>query len=332
VIAFVLGVWPLLYFTISTGAPLQALKRAFTGNTVLGESNLDIGRNFLIRLSQLREYLLTGGAPADMILLGLPVKHNNLMPYVFWLSFLFLVILILWPGQRYFSKERLAFIVLVICVYQVLIIFTPSNLNYGVFTFIPPYIAMTLALAFYLFFQILNSGRFHQWRWIAILGMILLGYSEINTLSSQYNEVSATGGRSAWSSTVFQLKDYLLEHPEMKPIGLDWGLGWPVYALSNLQVNPWSAYWSYTVEEDGTPILWAMAPPPEFSDLASKLIYQPENIYLAREEPFASFKGRVAALQAVAKANGAELVKIHSIPEADGQEFISIYKVTWPGK
>lgn len=328
--AFLFGLWPLLYFTISTGAPLQALKRAFTGNTVLGESNLDIGQNFLIRLNQLREYLLVGGAPADMILTGLPVRHNNLMPYVFCLSLLFLVALILWPGQRSFSKERLAFIVLVICVYQVLIIFTPSTLNYGVFTFIPPYIAITLALALYLFYQTLNSGRFRDLRWIAILGIILLGYSEINTLSSQYNEVAATGGRGAWSSTIFELKDYLLEHPEAKPIGLDWGLGWPVYALSDLQVNPWSAYWSYTVEEDGTPILWAMTPPPEFSGLMSKLILQPENIYLARDEQFASFKGRLAALETVAKENGAELVKIHSIFEADGHEFISVYKITWP--
>jgi hypothetical protein len=329
--AFLLGVWPLLHFTISTGAPLQALKRAFTGSSVLGESNLELGHNFITRLQQLREYLLAGGAPVDMMLAGLPAKHNLLMPYVFWLSFLFLVALIVWPGQRLFSKEKIAFIVLVICVYQALIIFTPSTLNYAVFAFIPPYIAMTVALALYLFYQLLNSGRFSSLRWIAVVGMILLGYSEISTLSSQYNQVSATSGRGAWSSTIFQLKDYLLKHPKMKPIGLDWGLGWPVYVLSDLQVNPWSVYWSYT-EEGGTPILWPMSPPPEFSDLMSKLIHQSENVYLVKEEGFASFKGRLAALESVVIENGARLVKIHSFYENDGQEVISVYRVVWPNE
>jgi 4-amino-4-deoxy-L-arabinose transferase-like glycosyltransferase len=329
--AFLFGVWPLLYFTVTTGAPLQALKRAFTGKTVLGESNLAIGQNFLTRLQQLRDYLLAGGAPSDMILAGLPVKHNLLMPYVFWISFLFLVALIVWPGPRPFSKERLGFILLVICVYQALIIFTPSTLNYAVFAFIPPYIAMTVALAIYLLHKLLSSSRFPSLRWMPILGLVLLGYSEISTLSSQYKAVYATGGRAAWSSTIFQLTDYLQKHPKLRPIGLDWGLGWPVYVISDLQVNPWSVYWSYT-EEAGAPVLWPMTPPPEFSDLMSKLIHQPENVYLAKAEHLASFKGRLAALEKVAVENGAKLVKVQAFSEADGQEVILVYKVKWPNE
>ena len=329
--AFLLGVWPLLYFTVTTGAPLQALKRAFTGKTVLGESNLAIGQNFLTRLRQLQDYLLAGGAPSDMILAGLPVRHNLLMPYVFWFSFVCLVALILWPGRRPFSKERLGFILLVICVYQGLIIFTPSTLNYAVFAFIPPYIAMTLALVIYLLYKLLSSGRFRPLRWVPVLGLVLLGYSEISTLSSQYRAVSVTGGRAAWSSTIFQLTDYLQKHPKMRPIGLDWGLGWPVYVTSDLRVNPWSVYWSYT-EEDGTPVLWPMTPPPEFSDLMSKLIHQPENVYLAKAEHLASFKGRLAALEKVTVENGAKLVKVAAFSEADGQEVILVYRVKWPNE
>ena len=329
--AFLFGVWPLLYFTVSTGEPLQALKRAFTGNTVVGQSNLEIGQNFLLRLHQFREYLLAGGAPTDMILGWMPVKHNNIMPYAFWLCFFFLIALILLPGQRPFSKEKLGFIVLVICVYQFLIIFTPSTFNYAVFAFIPPYIALALAVALYLFYQALSSSQFYKLRWMAILGMVLLGYSEIATLSAQYKAVSTTGGRGAWSSTIFQLTDYLLEHPKVKPIGLDWGLGWPVYVLSDLRINPWSVYWSYTVE-DGAPVLWQTTPPPEFSDLMTKLIHQRENVYLVREEVFANLSSRLAALEKVALENGAKLVKIHSFFENDGQEVILVYKVAWPNE
>jgi hypothetical protein len=68
---------------------------------------------------------------------------------------------------------------------------------------IPPYIFLALALALCLFYEILSSSRFHRLRWMVILGMILLGYSEISTLSVQYKAVSTTSGRGAGSSTIF---------------------------------------------------------------------------------------------------------------------------------
>ena len=326
--AFLAGSWPLLYFMVLTGGPFTILKTALTGSSLTGQSNLDIWQNLILRLNQMWSYLLEGHAPGEMILPGISIKYDPVMPYIFWFSLLFLSVSILWPGQRFFDKKKIAFVVFVFCVFQLLIIFTPSTFNYAVFVFIIPFVSIILALAFISFYQTLLSSHIPRLSWLVIAGMVALVYFEMNALVSQYNQVRITGGRGVWSSAIFQLNGYLLEHPDRTPVALDWGLETPISLLSGLKINPSLSYFPFT-SENGNLVLWQITPPPSFNELMQKMIYQPQNIYLVRVEKYTAFHGRLAALNLVAEKNGAKLIKIHSVFESDSQEFIQVYEIQW---
>lgn len=329
IMAFLLGAWPLLYQLATNASTLNFLKTALLGTPVSGNSNLDVLENFMTRIDQTQHYLLEGHAPIDMLVAGTPVEYNLILPYIFVGSVIFLLAILFLPGQRVFAKGRIAFVLMVFFLFQVLTIFTPSTLNYGVYTFIPPFSAIILALSFYSLFQILYT-KWHTFaRAITVVGFAFLVYTESSTLLSQYVAVDKTGGRGVWSSAIFRLNDYLLQQHGQTPVALDWGLDSPVYVLSNLQIRPSSSYTPFTAE-NGSPRLWIDTPPVQFVEEMEALIYQPSNIYLVRNERYAAFKGRLDSLRETVVSNGGELVKIHSIFESDGTEFIQVYEVRWP--
>ena len=325
--AFILGAWPLLYTAATDRSTLAVLRTALMGTAVSGQSNLDVLTNFSIRLEQTRSYL-EGRFPIDQIVADIPVAYNRVMPYVFCGSLLFVLLVIFLRRQPVFGKEQITFPIVVVALFQCLTIFTPSTLNSGVFAFIPPFAAIILALAFYLLFDILNSRK-NYLGWIAVIGVLFLLYTESSALSYQYDAIRTTGGKGVWSSTTSQLTQYLLQNSDRNPVALDWGLDNPVYVLSNLQTKPSSSYFPFTTEK-GSLRLWQNTPPAQFGEQMETLIYQPQNIYLARNDSYAQFKGRLDVLREIVESNGGELVKIHSVFESDGTEFIKVYAVSLP--
>jgi hypothetical protein len=273
---------------------------------------------------------LEGRLPIESIVPGVTVAHNLVMPYVFVTALSFLILAVIWPGKRnVLDKEAIGFFIFILCLFQFLTIFTPSTLNQGVFVFIPPFIAIILALSFYLFIELTKQSGYRWRQWLAMGGIIFFVCTESTTLASQYDAIRQTGGRGFWSSTINELTEYLLQNSNLTPIALDWGLDQPVYVLSDSKIKPESLYMP-SIIESGVLKVTDKAPPSDFDKVVGSQIFQPQNIYLVRDEAFAAFKGRLAALERVVTANGGELVKLHSIYETSDQEFIKIYKVRWP--
>jgi hypothetical protein len=326
VAGLLLGGWPLVY-NLRPGT-LNALKRSLTGPQLRGEGNLDIGHNLVVRLNQTWSYLLEGRMPIDSIVAGVPVAHNVVMPYVFTGMLVFLGAAILWPRDRVFPKARIALVLLVFGLFQALSIFTPSSLNYGVYAFIPPFTALIVALGFCLMASLLSSLGPYRLGRVAVGGLALVALASTWTLADHWRVVSRTGGRGHWSSTVFQLSDFLMRHPERTPVALDWGLDQPVYVLSNLRVKPTTSYMPFT-RDHGVLRLWNTGPPPEFREAMESLVYRPRHLYLVRNERRAGFKGRLAVLNEVVSEGGGELVQTHSITEPDGEEVIRVFEVRW---
>jgi hypothetical protein len=108
-------------------------------------------------------------------------------------------------------------------------------------------------------------------------------------------------------------------------------LDYPIYALSDLRIRPTTAYEPFTrVAETGWVQLWDKTPPPDYADTVEGLIQNPKHIYLARPEGWAQFKGRLKVLQQVARESGAELHKIFTILDSNGEVWIDIYEVRKP--
>jgi len=328
--AFLLGSWPLLYNLFASADTLVSIRAALTGTSAAGIRNAMIWQNLLTRLEQTRDFLLEGSAPADSMVAG-SGAHNVLMPYVFIICLIVLVVMIARPGRRIFARESIAFLLMVFCVYQFLIVFTPTALNEAVFAYIPPFVAIIVALAFYLVYSTSWEIGASAARWVALTAFVLAISSEVYVLSSQYAAIRSTGGSGLWSRSVFQLNAYLLEHTDRQPVALDWGLDYPIYALSDLRIRPTTAYEPFTrVAETGWVQLWDKTPPPDYADTVEGLIQNPKHIYLARPEGWAQFKGRLKVLQQVARESGAELHKIFTILDSNGEVWIDIYEVRKP--
>jgi hypothetical protein len=328
--AFLLGSWPLLYNLFASADTLVSIRAALIGTSAAGIRNAMIWRNLLTRFWQTRDFLLEGSAPADAMVTG-SGAHNILMPYVFIICFVVLVVMIAKPGFLIFARESIAFLLVVFCVYQFLIVFTPTALNEAVYAYIPPFVAIIVALAFYIVYSTSREVGASIARWVALTAIVLAVSSEVYVLCSQYAAIHSTGGSGLWSRSVFQLNAYLLEHTDRQPVALDWGLDYPIYTLSDLRIKPTTAYEPFTrVAETGWVQLWDKEPPPDYADTIKDLIKDSKNIYLARPEGWAQFKGRLKVLQKVVKGSGAELHKIFTIYDSNAEVWIDIYEVWRP--
>ncbi len=294
--AFVLGLAPLIFFNLKTGATIRNFTGAF-GQSYYGLSNTDYVTNLLTRWQQVGDFLrgshfwYLGGNFADTLarplwLLGLVV----------------LVLSLVWDWRTSSRRAHptptgagLAWRGLWVYAFTALLLLqsplTPTALWYTHLAIFSPYLALGLALAAETVFIRLRR----PWATaVALVFALVLAASSLRADLNYHRALTASGGYADHSDASYRLAGYLSDHGIRQPYALDWGFDAPLILISRGQVNPVEVFGYERVD----------APPEGFPDLLRTLLQDPNAVFLLHAPDRTNFPGRREALMQVADEMG----------------------------
>jgi hypothetical protein len=307
--AFALGCWPLILYNLQTGGTLLSIGRN-ASTSYYGVNNLAFGTNLGERLSQFLT-LLDGG---HLWYLG-DIFHN-LVPVI---GFFLIPILIIFIATRIKSTSQTTltassskvalFPFLVIALTIGASIGTVSALWITHFAILMPWPALALALGGHFIYSHLHllPGRRERLAqggvWLA-LSLIVL--TNLSSTLRYHQALAESGGLSSHSDAIYDLSEWLAQHPDQPVVAMDWGLAAPVIYLTGGQVTPAEVFgygWQSDVQlserleqainQPATLYLWR-APDEVIFDRSDqfKALYRPQNLEETIEEAFYERSGR----------------------------------------
>ena len=301
-IAFLLGIMPLILFNLKTGATIQhfagTLHRSY-----YGVNNANYLQNLAARWGQMRSFIrgdhfwYLGGNFADILA---------------WPTFLaaFVIILVvgLWRKQHN-NIHTIAWRALFIYAFFFLLLLqtplTPTALWFTHLAMFSPVIALGIAAGWELLWRQFPVSATN---WLAGIFLILLLTSGLRADIGYQRALVQTGGYADHSDAVYRLSDELLARGIYSPYALDWGFEAPLILVSQGEVNPVEIFGYEPFDR----------PPNNFTDIVTPLLQSPNSYFLLHAPDRTNFPGRREALNALAEDLGVQLESIAIIRERSG--------------
>lgn len=246
VVSFCLGAFSIIAYNLE--APLITLKVIFkslfsspfrAAGSNLNINNLDYLANFKLRFLDLMTFLKANIVErTDWGVIGpLPFEKVSFMIACLTIfSFIFVLIFALF-SQNKSIKYRILFIYVVYITVIFLTPFTVSGFCPGHLTVLLPFFQIALALFLdYIWQRFRNKKPFL----IAVYSIFLIPLLLFNIWLNIYfnNEMKKNGGYRRWSTTVYELADYLQKNNILSPITFGWGLKENIAFITHQEVVP----------------------------------------------------------------------------------------------
>ena len=156
---------------------------------------------------------------------------------------------------------------------------------------------------------------------LAILGVLGLltwaGVDARNTLA-YHRILTRSGGYSSHSDGIYRLAAYLTAQPSATPLVLDWGMDAQLQFLSEGRLEPIEVFGYASIDH----------PDSSFAACVAPFLNEPNCLYIAHVPNETVFKGRVAALSALANARGESLHEQARFGLRSGQPLFIVYKIS----
>lgn len=307
-LCFLLPLVPLVIFNLQTGGTLTAV----LGNlrqSYYGVDNRAYLPNLTVRLGQLRP-LLRG-------------DHFWYLGGIFanpWAPYLAAGTVLLGMGLGFWTR-RWAHLLPVTLLLLILAqsAFTVSDL------FITHYALAVLLIPLAMGLVVGAAGRLGVGRArgafmvVSLLMALLWAGGDLWTTLRYHQALARTGGHSAHSSAIYDLAAYLRENAAGPVVALDWGIDAPVRFLTAGLVAPVEVFGYEQLRE----------PDADFAERVRPFLEDTATLYVAHTPQDTVFRGRVAALGALAAERGMQLQEVGHVAERSRPLFF-IYKVTLP--
>jgi 4-amino-4-deoxy-L-arabinose transferase-like glycosyltransferase len=295
-LAFFLPLIPFLLFNVLTGGTILAVARNLRFS-YYGINNLALGANLAARLKQLVT-LLEGD---HLWYLG-GVFSNPAAPWVAG-GFALANLLLALAGKAKWRTLLPAAIAGLIVVESA---FTISGLFITHYFLLLPLLAISGGIGLGLLLQ--TSGPSRTLKALAIAALILWAGRDLYITSLYHRALAATGGHSAHSDAVYELARYTVSWEGSPVVALDWGIDAPLRFLTMGKVRPVEIFGYESFH----------APDAGFRERASSFL-SPGTIFIAHAPEDTVFKGRVEALETLAKEKGLKLEEIAYFRERSGR-------------
>ncbi|HET8627599.1 MAG TPA: hypothetical protein VFL91_09280, partial [Thermomicrobiales bacterium] len=155
---------------------------------------------------------------------------------------------------------------------------------------------------------------------LPILALIVPPVAADLRVDRDYHQaLAATGGKSSFSASIYDLAIFLDRFDYTRPYALDWGMKYNVELLTHGRVQPQEIYGQSTDL------------PPDFDATLDRLFQDPNAVFLAHRVTGdgvpAAYPGRVEELQRLAAAENKNVVVLKVIYESGGAPLFYVYSV-----
>ncbi len=321
---FLLGSAPLIGYNLASAGTLKVL-RANLGQTEKGVDNTDFLANLFGRFGAFKTVLegsyfwFLGGVQANRLPLVVFVLAAVALAALLWLV----------PTCRRY-RDATVFLGTLILAILVQSSVTLSGLEAThLLLLLPlPFVLIGAAVALLGRQLAVWAGRQRATRLApALVALAVLVPTVAGNLlvTAHYHQVLArTGGRTSFSSSIYQLADYLdAPHQEpfnfRRPYALDWGMKYNVELLTAGRVQPQEIYGQGRVLSS------------DFGATVERLIADPNAVFLTHrfEGPNipAAYPDRSREFFRIVEAHGKQVVPIQAILESDGAPLFYLYVV-----
>jgi hypothetical protein len=301
VLAFVLGLWPLILFNIETGGTFKHFTEHLV-NSYYGVHNTAYFHNLLVRFDDFRSvvegdhFWYLGGI------------HRDVWALAAFIIFPIAALL----GAR--SKKTLVRVLVPLGVVFVIILespMTPSSLWVTHYAIMTPLIAFSLAVSADGMLRIAN-GRFLK---PLLLLVVLLVGAELATDVQYHRSLAKSGGLGDHSDAVYHLAYWLQTHGKTSPPALDWGLSAPVFLLTKGDVNPQDIFGYDNLKE----------PDESFRERIDLFLRDSQQVYLLHSQSATVFKGRKDLFEEEAQRHGLKAKPLATFSERSGRPLIEVW-------
>ena len=311
-LAFLIGISPLLLFNLQTGATLQHFAHTLN-KSYYGVENRAYLANLMERWSQMRHYLrgdhfwYLGGISADVM--AWPA---------FLMAFFILLMLFVWQWRR--PRER-ALILRGLGIYLFFILLlvqtplTPTALWYTHLAMFSPVLALAIAMGWEALFRQFRGYWPHL---LAALFVLILSSSGLRADVGYHRALAETGGLADHSDALYRLTDELLARNISSPYAVDWGFEAPIILISQGRINPVGVF-NYEPFD---------RPNDAFLERIRLLLQDPHTTFLLHAPERTNFPGRREALQALAAEMGVQLERVAVISERSGAPHSEIWGIS----
>jgi hypothetical protein len=346
-VAFAVGAVTWLTFTYYHLAQMALIGSTLSSSSSLaGVDNQDRWANLTLRVNQLWD--LYAGANVDFSF-ACPGYQTVSPVSVHWLpwvlvgSMVVVLVAALLPRPP-FRRSALLFLVVSLVVLVVLSTTTPTTLHVYNATIYYPIPHMIVAVAAAMVIQGLGRAIADAWggrkaseedlaargrrlypRVVTVLTAVaaaLLMMSDARQTYATYAMLHQTDGCGRMAGAIHQLSDYLVQHGDVNPVAMDWGLYFPVKVTSSERLEPVELFVSYWNGQ-----YWFDSPPPYVAEELAKIIDDPKRVYLFYAPNFAVVKGRYELLESMAAERGKRVEKLQEIRQGDGEVLYVVYRV-----
>lgn len=307
-LCFLLPLVPLVIFNLQTGGTLASVL-GNRGESYYGVDNRAYLPNLIVRLGQLRP-LLRG-------------NHFWYLGGIFanpWAPYLAAGALLLGMGLGFWTRRwahLLPVALLLLIVAQSA--FTVSDLFITHYALAVPLIPLAMGLVVGAVGR-LGVGRARGvFLAVSVLMALLWAGGDLWTTIRYHQALARTGGHSAHSSAIYDLAAYLRENAAGPVVALDWGIDAPVRFLTVGQVALVEIFGYEQLHE----------PDAAFLERVRPFLEDTATLYVAHTPEDTIFRGRLAALGALAAERGMQLQEVGQVAERSRPLFL-IYRVPFP--
>lgn len=330
---FLLPLVPLIIFNIRTGGTLTSIFGNLS-HSYYGVNNRAYLPNLLVRLDQLRT-LLRGD---HFWYLG-GVFANRWAP---WIAAGLVLTAAGWSATSWIGRNRSAngpicssmpFLPLALLGLMVAqSAFTVSDLFITHYAILLPLLPLSAGLMAGLLVRSPNqppsvpqlgpprSARHFVPLLIGLWGVIAVcawAGGDIWTTLRYHQALAVTGGHATHSDAIDELAQYLDRSGFTAPLALDWGMDAPVRFLTAGRVHPVEVFGYAGLD----------TPDSGFAARVEPFIPNVANVYLAHTPEDTVFRGRLAALIALAQKNGFSVREEKRISERSGRPIFMVYRI-----
>jgi len=329
---FLLGCWPLLVYNIAT-----------KGKTL--EGHLRMPANFVSFFQQKTDVLartLNGSAVYNFVngewinpifpsFLSVADFRGTLMPWVLLGAFIVAVLVLVRksaPGQKV-----LASLMVLGCgiLAQIYATYDATGSHHVMMLYPFPQIVLAHMVSILIFerrfidkdIQLLKRiGRY------ATIGVIVILIASNVIVDVKYlKSFAQEGGKGIWSSAIYDLVKYAVQHKNQTYLLMDWGFNTQLLLLSRGSINKEEIFWSLLGTHD-----WRLADGQREDELIDDLYHQwtwnPSNIFVFHAERYTQFKKPRRIFDKMVERYNlkAEIVKVFL--QGDGSPVYLLYKVS----
>ena len=155
---------------------------------------------------------------------------------------------------------------------------------------------------------------------MALALILLWAGGDLWTTLQYHRSLTASGGLASHSDAINRLAAYLERGGLSAPLALDWGMDAQVRFLTVGRVNPIEVFGYGALD----------AADPGFAGRVRPFLDNPAYVYLAHAPEATVFRGRMEALAALAREQGAELREEIRFTERGGRPLFVVYRAARP--